>query len=930
MFKHLLEFLFGLDKGFFSAEGELKLQFDPHWPGPLVGAAGSWPNYALGLAAIGLLVILFRKSRSRELERVRLTLAVACTAIILVAVPFAAGWVQNAGTHAGVLAGYAAVAVGVVALEAWFFRSGNEYGRTVLGRVALFAFLLCVVSGTLSWNLILAATGALVVLYVYPRDGRSVGARTFLGILRAGLVAFVLLLLNNPILTRTRNLTEPSVVAVLVDDSLSMKVRDVSTGQATSGPTRLEAAVDLLTGEDQALIKRLAKVHSLRFYSFDRNARALGAVAGVDERKKKDVIPVADGSLLQAMQKLAPEGNSTQVIPSILTVLDDLQGQRLAGVVLLTDGRDTPTSPLAEAFKTLSNYQVKVYPVSVGSDKAPQNIELQSISVQDSAFKDDIVNVKLVVRATGYEAGHAVKLKITEKKTGLQLKDPDGKFAEKVIHVADDKPIEQELLFKPDQVGPLDIKVEAEKQPGELDEEDNARTAQISVLDAKINVLYVEGYPRWEYRYIKNEMIRDRTVNISCILTSADPTFIQEHTDMKSRGESEKFKYFPYSQFPVTMEQLMETDVVLFGDVDPRQFADVQLQLIADFVNKKGGGFGMIAGPQWSPAAYRNTPIETLLPVYPVRTEIGWPTEPITEGFRPVLTKEGAGSSIFRFFTDKPANESYLKNQLQPLFWYCHGITVKPGVGEVYAEHPFDLGPDGRKAPLLVLGRFGAGRTLFSAYDDSWRWRYYTGESVFDTYWVQQLRYLARSKKLGQRQLTFTADRTTYQQGDQVRVAMRVLNPVLLQQLPPEIAVQVKNEEGQLVRAEKLQKEAGQPDYYTASFSADRLGRFTLSLPPLVGDTRLLDLPIEVIVPRLELADPQVDHTLLSRVAIDTAGQALTLAEARAKLPDLIQSAARTIPLVFSRPLWDKPAALVIFMLLITIEWVLRKVYGMV
>ncbi|MDB5293945.1 MAG: von Willebrand factor type domain protein, partial [Phycisphaerales bacterium] len=723
MFKHLLELLLGLDKGFFSADGDLKVQFDPHWPGPLIGGAGSWPNYAFGLAAIGLLVVLFRKSRNPELERVRKLLAVACTVVIVAALPFAAGWIQNASAHGELLLAYGAIALVIAVLEVWFFRSGNEYGRTVLGRIALFAFLLCVISGTLSWNLILAATGALVVLYVYPRDGRSVGARTFLGVLRAGLVAFVLLLLNNPILTRTRNLTEPSVVAVLVDDSLSMKVRDVNIGQATSGPTRLEAAVDLLTGEDQALIKRLAKVHSLRFYSFDRNARALGAVAGVDERKKKDVIPVADGSLLQAMQKLAPEGNSTQVIPSILTVLDDLQGQRLAGVVILTDGRDTPTAPLAEAYKTLANYQVKVYPVAVGSDKAPQNIELQSISVQDSAFKDDIVNVKLMVRATGYEVGHAVKLKVTEKKTGLQLKDPDGKFAEKVIHVADDKAIEQELLFKPDQVGPLDIKVEAEVQPGELDEEDNARTAQISVLDAKINVLYVEGYPRWEYRYIKNEMIRDRTVNISCILTSADPTFIQEHTDMKSRGEAEKYKYFPYPQFPVTMEQLMESDVVLFGDVDPRQFADVQLQLISDFVSKKGGGFGMIAGPQWSPAAYRNTPIETLLPVYPVRTEVGWPTEPITEGFRPVLTKEGSASSIFRFFTDKAANEGYLKNQLQPLFWYCHGITVKPGVGEVYAEHPFDLGPDGRKAPLLVLGRFGSGRTLFSAYDDSWRWR---------------------------------------------------------------------------------------------------------------------------------------------------------------------------------------------------------------
>jgi len=140
-----------------------------------------------------------------------------------------------------------------------------------------------------------------------------------------------------------------------------------------------------------------------------------------------------------------------------------------------------------------------------------------------------------------------------------------------------------------------------------------------------------------------------------------------------------------------------------------------------------------------------------------VETEDNPPT--ITEGFRPQLTKEGQSSSIFRFFGDKAENEKFLTEGLQPIFWYCHNIVTKPGTGEVYATHPTDNGPDGRKAPILVLGRFGAGRTLFSAIDDSWRWRYYTGEPVFDTYWVQQLRYLARSKKLGQRRIVLDPSR---------------------------------------------------------------------------------------------------------------------------------------------------------------------------
>jgi hypothetical protein len=353
--------------------------------------------------------------------------------------------------------------------------------------------------------------------------------------------------------------------------------------------------------------------------------------------------------------------------------------------------------------------------------------------------------------------------------------------------------------------------------------------------------------------------------------------------------------------------------------------------MVADFVSKKSGGFGMIAGPQFSPLRYRNTPIESVLPVDITHVQAEDPRGmTITQGFRPVLTKEGQNSSIFRFFADKARNERFIREDLQPLFWYCRGIKPKRGVGEVLAEHPSESDADGRRAALLVLGHYGGGRTLFSGIDDSWRWRFYTGESIFDTYWVQQLRYLARTKKLGQRRVTFVSSRPTYELGQQVRATLRVLDAQLLPQLPEQVRVEILDAgNNQVLRQENLVRQEGNPDTYNLSFTAERAGRFVVRLPALAGGVDPIDLPVEVSVPKLELAEPAVDRVTLTRLATETNGQLVEPAQARAVLPGLIPSAAKVIPLETSEPLWDAPLAMILFVLLITGEWLLRKVYGM-
>ena len=754
------------------------------------------------------------------------------------------------------------------------------------------------------WNGLLIAAAVALVAYVYRRDGRPGVGRKVLGGLRLSLLLLLIAMLNRPALTLTQVRQEPSVVAVMIDTSASMAVRDV---EGVAG-TRLEAAVDLAADAD--LLQALAEEHELRFYRYDADALALPR--GDD--------PAATLAALRA-EGGGADGQTTQLAGSVRSVLRELQGQNVAGVVVLGDGQDTPRASDVQAVEALREAQVPVLPVAVGAEEPPPNVDVVTATAQEVAFAGDIVNVSVGLRADDLPAGRTVTLRLADRATGTTLTAPDGSPAEVTLAPEPGELVREELQLRTEDEGTLEVLVEAVPVDGELTEDDNRRPLQISVLDAQIKVLYVDGYPRWEYRYLKQELTRDRTIDLSVLLTSADPGFPQG-------GD------VPIRRFPESMEEMLAYDVVLIGDVDPRQFSDFQLELIRQFVGDNGGGFGMVAGPRFAPGGYVGTPAEQVLPVDATGAASLAATNAGGDAFRIEVTPAGEQLGMFRFFGDLEVNRTFLAEGLQELYWFADGVTPKPGVAQVLAVHPEEKDAAGRGVPLLVVGRYGAGRTLYSGIDDTWRWRYYTGEGAFNTFWVQSLRYLARGRKLGQRTFAFAAARPSYELGDRANLSLEVLDGRLLERLGDSVDVTVRDEAGTAVDRVTLQRGEARPDTFTGGFDADRAGTFTAEVEGIAAGDSDVDeaaarVPVIVDVPALELARPQVDAQNLRAVARETGGQVVPLAEARASLPGLLPSAAREVPIVAEQALWDAPLALVLFVVLVTAEWVSRKLRGM-
>lgn len=737
-----------------------------------------------------------------------------------------------------------------------------------------------------------------------------------LAILRGTFLLLLLVLLNRPSLTLTTSRIEPSVLAILVDDSLSMAISDAGTAEIPK--SRFDAAVDLLNTGEQSLIKQLARTHDIKLYRFSRAAEPID---------------------LASLSSIKATGLSTNLVDALESVSRDFRGQRLAGALVLTDGRETSGAAKNRTTVELARQArqdglPKLFAVRLGQTSGLSNVQIEQAIAEDAVFQGDIVNVRVRVRANGLSPEQPVTARLTDE-LGQPVRDIDGRPVEKTIRFPTDATQEVDLQFIPTEIGQRTLRVTLDPVAGEVDPRDNQRELRLDVVDSSIAVLLIDGYPRWEFRYLRQELIRDRTVEVSTLLTSSDSDFAQD-------GDR------PISRFPLTIDELKDYDVVVIGDVDPRQFTDGQLQLIEEFVGKLGGGFGMIAGPRSAPQAYRSTSIELLLPVDVSRVagassgavrpgragNAGAAGQPgnsqavISEGFRPVLTPAGREGGIFRFFPDSQVNDEYIKDTIQPLFWFCRDVTAKPGVGQVLAQHPTSTGPDGKPSPLVVVGRYGAGRTFFSGLDETWRWRFYTGEGQFNSFWVQSLRYLARGRKLGQRKLAFSIDRPSYQLGEQVRLSVRVPDGELSRQLPGELRVQVADESGRALREVVLTRLLDEPDRFTGSFPADQAGVLQAVLPA-VGDSDMIRQAIEVGVPRVEFETPEADEAALTALAQATGGRVIEAKDANT-IPSVITSAKKIIPQQQSRLLWGAPIVFLLLVGLLLSEWIGRKKAGLI
>lgn len=512
--------------------------------------------------------------------------------------------------------------------------------------------------------------------------------------IRVGLVLAAVILLNQPEWTEEFLPTEKPTVVVLADRSYSMRTRDEirrasnidSTNNALEGTpaTRFELIEPLLAEETWAQL-----------------------------REKFDVVfrPFASDD---------PSGTSDLATP-IQSSMEDYANLR--AIVLASDGDwNSGGSPLTPATR-LRMKGIPIISVPVGSQSRLPDLELLSFDLPTFGIAGKSVNVPLTIESSLPRATPAT----------ITLAGSDGSVLKKDLIIQAMGRTSTTFAWKPTSVGNFNLTVSIPRQPDELLLDNNERTAAIAIREERLKVLIVESYPRWEYRYLRNALSRDPSVDVSCLLF---------HPGLIKVGGGNK-DYI--GEFPNAIEDLAKYDVVFLGDVGvgEGQLTVEQCRLLKGLVQQQASGLVLMPGWQGRSLSLIESPLADLIPVImdPGQPE-GWGTRTPSH-FE--LTELGRRSLLTRLADTVEENLSIWEN-LPGFQWHAPVLRAKAG-SEVLCVHQEAVNEHGR-VPLLVTQPYGAGKVLFMGTDGAWRWRKGVEDRYHYRFWGQVVRWMAYQRNM--------------------------------------------------------------------------------------------------------------------------------------------------------------------------------------
>lgn len=751
-----------------------------------------------------------------------------------------------------------------------------------------------------------------LTVYLYRRSwGLQPWLRFLLGTARLVVLALVVAVLFEPMVVVRESYTQQRGLPVLVDVSESMSIKDPR--KRPEDLAEAAAALNLLTSEDQdvalnldanqrlaiASASRLDLVTSLLSQSARPVFESLGEGLDVSYHafgRKTRLISDDSALSINAVNQLGPAEPETS-ITGALEVVAKSGGAPPAGIVLFSDGTDTGSSRRAESvLQDLGARGIPVYTVPVGLAQ-PDDVSIRNIVMQEVAYSGDRVPVRVQLQSKGYERRTArLSVLLNDRRVSSRTVRFDGGLQFEDIDFSVD-------VYEK---GAMQIDVLIEPFDDEVSVNNNRVERSIRVVNEKINVLYIEGNARWEYRYLRAILKRDPRINATFIASNVGPEV--------ARNSPEHIERFPNNR-----EEAFQYDLVILGDVDALFFSDEELGLLEELIRDRGASLLMLCGPMYSPGSYEGTPVQTMLPV---RFDPDAEWEEVAESVYPVLTPEGRSSLVMTLENETELNDR-IWSRLAPMDHLPPLLSAKPGA-TVLAVLSDSTDRD-QGYPLVAWQRYGTGKCMSVATDRLWRLRYKTGDKYHWRVWSQCIQFMALSRLMGEhKRIRLETDRSIYPVGSQCRLYAHVLDDNFDPVVQSRFDVFVSGLDGeQTPERVSLRPDRSHPGLYEGYFAPPSPGRYRIESNE---DDRRISNTTEFQVANVnrELADTSIDLENLKRIANLTGGECLSMQQF-SRLASLVNNQPVTTTVHSERSLWDNGWVALLLIGLAGIEWIQRR-----
>jgi hypothetical protein len=301
----------------------------------------------------------------------------------------------------------------------------------------------------------------------------------------------------------------------------------------------------------------------------------------------------------------------------------------------------------------------------------------------------------------------------------------------------------------------------------------------------------------------------------------------------------------------------------------------------------------------------------------------------LTREFHPRLEDSLNPHEIVRLHPELETNRELWEEEsgLQGMYFYVPVHRAKPG-SQVLLRHPFDANAYGNH-PLAVAGYYPSGRTLFLAVDETWRFLYHFGPRYHQRFWRNAIRWLALGRmKSGDRRYRLELARTQYDLGERVAVEARVLDSDYRPSSEPTQVVHWSTPEGSTTEL-TLTSSEGRPGVYRGSLEPARTGLYRVWIE--AESERVASTEFEVVLPSLENRDPAPSPQELAALSTLSRGKAVDPKRMDELLAELPGNESRADPISARLDdIWDRWPTLLAALVVLSIEWILRKRFELV